>query len=150
MPKADVHTIFTRRLKKARISKGLTQAALGVRMGLASNIASTRINRYEVGTSEPDLLTSERMAKKLGVNLSWLVCTDPKLATVIEGFSKLDARQQDNLVARLQVKLATPVARKRLGAKILSKKSLSKKRSSTSMSAPVADKPVASCRRRSP
>jgi hypothetical protein len=44
------------------------------------------------------------MAKKLGVSLSWLVCTDPKLAAVIEGFSRLDAKKQDAFVARLQAK----------------------------------------------
>lgn len=81
-------------------------------MGLTDDIASTRINRYEVGTSEPDLRTAERMAKELGVSLSWLVCTDPKLATVIEGFTKLDAKKQDAFVARLQAELRKPVAKK--------------------------------------
>ena len=81
-------------------------------MGLTANIASTRINRYEVGTSEPDLRTSERMAKMLGVRLSWLVCTDPKLATVIERFSKLDAKKQDAFVARLQAESRKLAAKK--------------------------------------
>jgi transcriptional regulator with XRE-family HTH domain len=112
MPKVDAHTLFTRRLKQARAAKGLTQTALGTRMGLTKDVASTRINRYEVGTSEPDLCTAERMAKKLGVSLSWLVCTDPKLAAVIEGFSRLDAKMQDAFVARLQAKLHKSAAQK--------------------------------------
>jgi transcriptional regulator with XRE-family HTH domain len=112
MPKTDVHAHFIRRLKQARNALGLSQTALGVRMGLTDDIASTRINRYEVGTSEPDLRTAERMAKELGVSLSWLVCTDPKLAAVIDGFTKLDAKRQDAFVARLQAELRKPVAKK--------------------------------------
>jgi transcriptional regulator with XRE-family HTH domain len=119
MPKTDVHAHFIRRLKQARKAMGLSQTALGVRMGLTDDIASTRINRYEVGTSEPDLRTAERMAKELGVSLSWLVCTDPKLATVIEGFTKLDAKKQDAFIARLQAALRKPVA-KRSSAKVSS------------------------------
>jgi transcriptional regulator with XRE-family HTH domain len=119
MPKTDVHAHFIRRLKQARNALGLSQTALGVRMGLTDDIASTRINRYEVGTSEPDLRTAERMAKELGVSLSWLVCTDPKLATVIEGFTKLDAKKQDAFIARLQAALRKPVA-KRSSAKVSS------------------------------
>lgn len=150
MPKTDAHTLFTRRLRKARTAAGLTQTALGMRIGLTKRIASTRINRYEVGTSEPDLLTAEKMAKKLGVSLSWLVCTDPKLAIVIERFSMLDAKKQDAFVARLQAKSRKLDARKWFGAKVLSKQSASKKASRTSISVPVAAKPVSPCRRRSP
>jgi transcriptional regulator with XRE-family HTH domain len=130
MPKTDIHGLFTRRLKKARTAKGLTQTALGMRVGLTKGVASTRINRYEVGTSEPDLCTAERMAKKLGVSLSWLVCTDPKLAAVIEGFSKLDAKQQDTFLARLQIEVRKIVAKREAGTIPVAKKIMSKTRKS--------------------
>lgn len=102
MTKTDVHAQFIARLRAARTAVGLSQTALGMRMGLTKDIASTRINRYETGASEPDLRTAERMAKELGVSVSWLVCTDPKLADMIEGFGKLDADGQDALLASLQ------------------------------------------------
>jgi transcriptional regulator with XRE-family HTH domain len=102
MTKIDVHAHFIARLRAARTAVGLSQTALGMRMGLTKDIASTRINRYETGASEPDLRTAERMAKELGVSVSWLVCTDPKLADMIEGFGKLDADGQDALLATLQ------------------------------------------------
>lgn len=102
MTKTDMHAHFIARLRAARMAVGLSQTALGMRMGLTKDIASTRINRYETGASEPDLRTAERMAKELGVSLSWLVCTDPKMADMIDGFAKLDAAGQDALLGTLQ------------------------------------------------
>lgn len=102
MTKTDTHAHFIARLRAARKAVGLSQTALGMRMGLTEDIASTRINRYETGVSEPDLRTAERMAKELGVSLSWLVCTDPKMADMIDGFAKLDAAGQDALLDTLQ------------------------------------------------
>lgn len=102
MTKTDTHAHFIARLRAARKAVGLSQTALGMRMGLTEDIASTRINRYETGVSEPDLRTAERMAKELGVSLSWLVCTDPKMADMIDGFAKLDEAGQDALLGALQ------------------------------------------------
>ena len=103
MTKTDMHAHFIARLRAARTAVGLSQTALGMRMGLTKDIASTRINRYETGASEPDLRTAERMAKELGVSLSWLVCTDPKMADMIDGFAKLDAAGQDALLGTLHL-----------------------------------------------
>ena len=143
MTKTDMHAHFIARLRAARMAVGLSQTALGMRMGLTKDIASTRINRYETGVSEPDLRTAERMAKELGVSLSWLVCTDPKMADMIAGFAKLDAAGQDALLGTLQRALRKltkasappPVARteeprqKQLTQKPLGKKTAAKKTS---------------------
>ena len=139
MTKTDTHAHFIARLRAARKAVGLSQTALGMRMGLTEDIASTRINRYETGVSEPDLRTAERMAKELGVSLSWLVCTDPKMADMIDGFAKLDAAGQDALLSTLQRALrklneAPPKAvstekpaQKPLGKKTAAKKAGAKK-----------------------
>ncbi len=139
MTKTDTHAHFIARLRAARKAVGLSQTALGMRMGLTEDIASTRINRYETGVSEPDLRTAERMAKELGVSLSWLVCTDPKMADMIDGFAKLDAAGQDALLDTLQRALrkltdapakATPTekpAQKQPAQKPLGKKTAAKK-----------------------
>lgn len=139
MTKTDTHAHFIARLRAARKAVGLSQTALGMRMGLTEDIASTRINRYETGVSEPDLRTAERMAKELGVSLSWLVCTDPKMADMIDGFAKLDAAGQDALLDTLQralrklneapakaVRIEKP-AQKPLGKKKAAKKAGAKK-----------------------
>lgn len=85
---------------------GLSQAALGREIGLADEVASARINRYERGVHEPDLRTADAVAKALGVPLSWLVCTDPKLAAMIDGFAKLPPKAQDALLAMVETALA--------------------------------------------
>lgn len=114
MPKLDVHQVFVRRLKAARKAVGLSQTNLGIRMGLPGETASARINRYEVGKSEPDLRTAQEVADALGVPLSWLVCTDARLAEMIHGFARLKPEVQkawlDELKAALKVKenLAPP------------------------------------------
>lgn len=143
MTKTDVHAQFIARLRAARTAVGLSQTALGMRMGLTKDIASTRINRYETGASEPDLRTAERMAKELGVSVSWLVCTDPKLADMIEGFGKLDADGQDALLSTLQRALrklnktpaqTEPAAQKQVGKKAIANKIAPKKVGSNSAS----------------
>lgn len=139
MTKTDMHAHFIARLRAARMAVGLSQTALGMRMGLTKDIASTRINRYETGVSEPDLRTAERMARELGVSLSWLVCKDPKMADMIDGFAKLDAAGQDALLTTLRralrklANLPAPAARtekpvqKQLAQKPLGNKTAVKK-----------------------
>ena len=100
MPQPDVYAVFVERLKQARAAAGLSQAALGREIGLPDETASTRINRYERGVSEPDLRTAEAVADALGVSLSWLVCTDPKLAGLIEAYGKLPPGERRTLLAR--------------------------------------------------
>ncbi|WP_213604852.1 helix-turn-helix domain-containing protein [Pseudoxanthomonas japonensis] len=119
MTQTDAHAVFILRLKQARKAMGLSQTALGIRMGIPEETASARINRYERGTSEPDLRTAEKIAKALNVSLSWLVCTDSRLAAAIESFSSLDAKTQEAFLLKLQaaakktkVKSPKPVAKK--------------------------------------
>ena len=102
MPKSDVNAVFIRRLKQARTALGLSQAALGSRMGLPDETASTRVNRYELGKSEPDLRTAQAVADALGVSLSWLVCTEVRLGQMIEGFSRLKVEAQHALLSELE------------------------------------------------
>ncbi len=102
MPKSVALVVLAQRLKQVRTRLGLSQAELGIRMGLPEEIASTRINRYEKGVHTPNLETAERIAQELGVSLSWLVCTDPKLAVAIDGFTKLDGAAQDAILARIK------------------------------------------------
>lgn len=106
MPQPDAKDVFIRRLKQARKAVGLSQTALGRSIGLPDETASTRINRYERGVSEPDLRTAKQLADALGVSLSFLVCDDPKLAAVIDGFSRLNAKAQKALLSDLEAALA--------------------------------------------
>ena len=58
MPKSPIRAVFANRLRAARTALGLSQAELGARVGIPEDVASTRVNRYERGVHEPDLLMS--------------------------------------------------------------------------------------------
>lgn len=82
---------------------GLSQAELGVRMGLPEDVASTRINRYEKAVHAPDIETAEKMAHELGVPLAYLLTQDERLAEAILKFSQLPVAAQDKILAQIDV-----------------------------------------------
>lgn len=59
------------RLKQARLNAGLSQKMLGIEAGIDAFVASTRINRYELGIHRPDLLTVRKLAKVLDVPVAF-------------------------------------------------------------------------------
>lgn len=102
MPKIAINAVLAARLKAARTALGISQAELGVRMGLPEDVASTRVNRYEKAVHAPDIETAERMANELGLPLPALLCRDDKLTEVIVGFSKLSKAHQDAVLAQIK------------------------------------------------
>lgn len=61
---------FAERLKKLRISKGLSQQALADQLG---NISKSSINMYERGEREPGLEMLDRMATYFSVSVDDLL-----------------------------------------------------------------------------
>lgn len=104
------NAIFCQRLKAARLAAGLSQKQLGIRAGLDEFVASTRINRYEVGVHEPDLSMAQRLAEVLGVPLAYFYAQDERLARWILGFATLSSTQQDAVLSQF------PVAERRMAA----------------------------------
>lgn len=82
-------TVFSRRLRQARLARGLSQKNLGIEIGLDPGVASTRLNRYEQAVHLPDFSTLERLAKALGVPLAYLFAEDDALAEAILLFGKV-------------------------------------------------------------
>ena len=101
MPKPLARAVLAARLKAVRTALGLSQAELGVRMGLPEDVASTRINRYERDIHAPDIETAEKMAHELGVPLAYLLTQDERLAEAILKFSRLSVAGQDKILAEL-------------------------------------------------
>jgi Predicted transcription factor, homolog of eukaryotic MBF1 len=102
--KTDIRQIFQRRLKEARERKQLSQKDLGIQAGLDQFVASTRINRYELGVHEPDMATIERMAQTLNVPVSYLFADDERLARMILAFSQLSMADKDRLLKDIEPK----------------------------------------------
>lgn len=76
-------TVFSRRLREARKRLGVSQAQLGIQIGLDPGVASTRINRYEQAVHLPDYDTLVRLAEGLGVPLPYLFAEQDALASAI-------------------------------------------------------------------
>ena len=102
--KTDIQAIFQRRLKEARERRSLSQKQLGIQAGLDPFVASTRINRYELGVHQPDLSTVQRLADVLAVPTAYLFAEDERLARMILAFDQLSAAEKDQLLKKIEPK----------------------------------------------
>lgn len=95
---ADKRSNFARRLKQARLSRGLTQAQLGFLAGMEPDVASPRINQYERGVHEPRSATVQKLADALGIPPAFLYTDDDLLAKLLLHWGSLTKQQKRELV----------------------------------------------------
>ena len=87
-----------RRLKQARLAARLSQKQLGIQAGIDEFVASTRINRYELGVHKPDYLTAQKLARVLGVSAAFLYAPEDDIADLIFRFGR--ATEAERAVVR--------------------------------------------------
>lgn len=104
MSPTNPHSMFTKRLKEARLALGISQRELGRRIGLSEDVVSSRVTRYELGTSEPDFVTASKLAKELGVPLAYLLADNDTLADIILAVARMSPAEQRKLAAELKAK----------------------------------------------
>ncbi|HAU5566374.1 TPA: XRE family transcriptional regulator [Serratia fonticola] len=85
-PTSSLQDTFCKRLKYVRLAKQLSQKGLGIAAGIDEFSASARINRYEVGKHQPDLLTLQLLAKALEIPAAYFLAEDDQLAEMILHF----------------------------------------------------------------
>lgn len=85
--------VFSRRLREARETYGLSQRNLGIEAGIDEFVASTRINRYENGVHQPDLQTFTQLAHILGLPVAFFYAEDDELAKLIAEYAKRRRRR---------------------------------------------------------
>jgi transcriptional regulator with XRE-family HTH domain len=90
--------VWSRRLKEAREAIGLSQKQLGIEAGLDPSVASTRINRYELGVHKADYQISQKLAEVLKVPVAYLYADDDALAEIIRWYGQADAGQRERLM----------------------------------------------------
>ena len=77
------------RLKQARLAAGLSQKMLGIEAGIDAFVASTRVNRYELGIHKPDLLTVRKLAEVLKVPMAFFYAdADDEIAELLFSYGK--------------------------------------------------------------
>lgn len=91
-------SVFGARLKEARLSAGLSQKHLGIEAGLDRFVASTRINRYELGIHKVDYAFALRLAEVLRVPVAFFYADDEELARLILIFGQLPQRRRGDLL----------------------------------------------------
>lgn len=94
--------LFSRRLRDLRLAAGISQRELGRRIGLSEETVSSRVTRYEKGSSEPDFGTANKLAKELGVPLAYLVADTEVLAEIVAFVSTLSPSEQKKLAQQLR------------------------------------------------
>ncbi len=101
------HSTFASRLRTARETLGISQKTLGIRSGMDPLIASARINQYERGRHSPDHLMAQRLARELGVPVSFLFETDQDLADLIRIAGTLKRRTLRALIRTAAMEAST-------------------------------------------
>lgn len=91
-------SVFSKRLKEARIKKGFSQERLGLESELDPMSASARMNRYELAKRTPNFLLVEKFAEVLEVPTPYFFAEDDDMAELILNFSKLSNQQKADLL----------------------------------------------------
>ena len=100
--RTETQTVFSDRLKQARLRSGFTQMQLGVLAGIEEFSASARINQYEKAVHAPNYDTAVRLSMALGVPVSYLFEQDDKLAEIILAAGKLTEKSRQVLLHFMQ------------------------------------------------
>lgn len=91
-------SVFTKRLKEARIYAKLSQERLGVLADIDEMSSSARMNQYERGKHEPDFSMVERIAKVLDVPESYFYAKDDEAAWLLVTFHRMTPSDRDKLI----------------------------------------------------
>ncbi|MES2818800.1 MAG: helix-turn-helix transcriptional regulator [Pseudomonadota bacterium] len=90
--------VWARRLREARVAKGLSQRQLGIDAGLDPSVASTRINRYEMGVHRADYPITQKVAQVLDIPVAYLYADSDALAQIILIFERANDEQKAYLL----------------------------------------------------
>lgn len=90
--------VWARRLREARMAKGLSQRQLGIDAGLDPSVASTRINRYEMGVHRADHPITQKVAQVLDIPVAYLYAHYDALAEIILIFERANEEQKASIL----------------------------------------------------
>lgn len=102
--------VFAARLAEIRRWRGLSQRVLGERLGLTKKQGSSRVNRYERGSSFGTAASLEALAEQLDVPAAALLCPTPEMATALVLFAQQDRKTQRKLILALTALASRPRA----------------------------------------
>lgn len=105
---SDADEQWGARLKQARLAAGLSQKMLGIEAGIDAFVASTRINRYELGIHKPDLLTVRKLAEVLKVPVAFFYAdADDEVAELLFKYARTTEEQRQQVLKLLTISQPT-------------------------------------------
>ncbi|HHA2706542.1 TPA: helix-turn-helix domain-containing protein [Stenotrophomonas maltophilia] len=108
MPDSSPRALFAARLLQARQLRGLSQRALGDRMGLGKDKGSSRINRYEHQVTAIGFDNLGTLAQVLDVPVAYLLAEDAAMADAILALAQADEAQRDVLATLIPALVQNP------------------------------------------
>lgn len=108
MPDSSPRALFAARLVQARQLRGLSQRALGDRMGLGKDKGSSRINRYEHQVTAIGFDNLGLLAQLLDVPVAYLLADDAAMADAILALAQADDAQREALATLIPALLQDP------------------------------------------
>ncbi|AKK01426.1 transcriptional regulator [Pseudomonas chlororaphis] len=91
-------TTFSKRLKKARKARGISQERLGIDAGIEPASASARMNQYEKGIHQPGESIVKQIAAVLNLPTAYFYCEDDETAHLLQCFHLLKAKDRKDVV----------------------------------------------------
>jgi transcriptional regulator with XRE-family HTH domain len=91
-------SVFSNRIKEARVRAGLSQERLGVLAGIDEMSSSARMNQYERGKHEPDFSMVERIATALNVPEAYFYAKDDEAAWLLVVFHRMQPENRELLL----------------------------------------------------
>lgn len=113
---SDANKQWGERLKQARLAAGLSQKILGIEAGLDPFVASTRINRYELGIHKPDLPTVRKLAAVLKVPVAFFYADTDEIAELLLMYGKATKEERQKTLKLLATKSPIPGRNAQTGA----------------------------------
>ncbi|SFB27852.1 Helix-turn-helix domain-containing protein [Collimonas sp. OK607] len=95
---SNANEIWGRRLKEARVAAGLSQKQLGIQAGLDQFVASTRINRYELGIHKADYSIVQNLSKILDVPAGYFYTEEDNLAELMLVFHRMPGKKKNDTI----------------------------------------------------
>lgn len=108
MPDSSPRALFAARLLQARQLRGLSQRALGDRMGLGKDKGSSRINRYEHQVTAIGFDNLGTLAQVLDVPVAYLLADNAAMADAILALSEADEEQRYALATLIPALVQDP------------------------------------------
>lgn len=92
------NAVWAKRLKQARLIAGLSQKQLGIQAGLDEFVASTRINRYELGVHKADYQMAQKLGATLNVPTSFFYTEDDEFAELALIYHRITTKRRSELL----------------------------------------------------